>query len=548
MPLSPSVDVHREYPYVPPNEHYRELFRKATERAIPPNAHSAGWLVPDESTKCDPVFVAHSIQSAIRLLRQILPEYTLSNAAWDALARAAPSPTQHSEDADAPASAQRPHSPLPSASETPCAKRAKTVHLDDIDASDHQSPTSALSETDGLAEEPADHHNEEGEVPRTNVTNNNRLAGQRCGLKRKRSLGLIKPHKEAPAAEHSAYASIPPKDEPTVAWIIKQKAGDSTLYETAHNPYATAATMLQHACALGNQSALSYAATFLKSWRSLGAPFPTRAAPSSTPTTTSSALTKRMSLPWMASSSQCNTVDSDFRSAWNAVNFFEDQLAAVHIQYRWAMAFLARAYAEKVAELEREDETAGRGQGRGRHGKGNLRTQAKKALLSLVLPNAASKDYSIFKKRLQRATRWYEAADRLGWGSLCLMPHHQITNTWVEQTLRVGEWHIWLELVKKVNPDAYAASKAFESWLGSESIAGGPIEGKEPLRIEAEPLSSTCEVEEVNDSDDDDGSFAPTQSQAIPALEPPRPLRQLTLPELFKPQRQFSPSQSISAA
>jgi hypothetical protein len=64
------------------------------------------------------------------------------------------------------------------------------------------------------------------------------------------------------------------------------------------------------------------------------------------------------------------------------------------------MAFLTRAYAEKVAELEREDETAGRGQGRSRYRKGNLQTQAKKALLSLVLPNAASKDYSIFKKRL----------------------------------------------------------------------------------------------------------------------------------------------------
>ena len=180
----------------------------------------------------------------------------------------------------------------------------------------------------------------------------------------------------------------------------------------------------------------------------------------------------------------------------------------------------------------------GRRQSRNRNGKGNLRTEARTALLPLVCDTITEKDRRTFKKRLQRATRWYNAADRLGWGSLCLMPHDQITNTWVEQTLRVREWHIWLDLVKRANPDVYTASKALDSWLGSESIAGGSIEGKETLRIEAELPTTIYDIDldEVQDSDEDE-DFTPTLSQGVvQSTEPARLLHQLTLPELFKPQ------------
>ena len=110
--MSPSLlsaDLIRKYAYFPPNEQYRNLFRKVGEEAIQSNrsdAHSAGWLVPDDPT-CNPVFVAHSTQSAVWLLREILPESTLSNASWDALAHAACLPTQTPEDTDEPPSAQR---------------------------------------------------------------------------------------------------------------------------------------------------------------------------------------------------------------------------------------------------------------------------------------------------------------------------------------------------------------------------------------------------------------------------------------------------------
>jgi hypothetical protein len=257
-------------------------------------------------------------------------------------------------------------------------------------------------------------------------------------------------------------------------------------------------------------------------------PRPTALAPSTQLAGTASGL---------AEASPPDAIDDAFRRAWGTVNHYEGQLAAVHIQYRWAMAFLGRAYADKIALLEQEDQLAGRGQSRSRNGRGNLRTEARTALLPLVYGEATGREKTIFKKRLQRATRWYEAADRLGWGSLCLMPYDEITNTWVEQTLRVGEWNIWLMLVKKVNPDAYTASKALDSWLGSESILGGSIDGKETLQIEAELPTTLYGVEEVQDSEDDE-DVARTQSSAIDlSTESARPLRQRTLTELFRPLR-----------
>ena len=524
-------DILLKYSYIAPNKHYRNLFREAAKLKpgpIPSYSCNAGWLVPDNSIDCEAVFIAHSTRSAIWLLREILPESTISDASWNSLFSAAHSLANHP---DEPPSSHPPtpstshsHPPTPSSSHShPPTPSIIEPELDDTNILEEQRPDILEEQRPDILEEQRPDILDE-QRPRTTVTNNNRLSDRRRGLKRRRSIGLIKPHNEAPPVEHAAYASILPKDESIIAWVIKQDVAGSPLYDTTRTPYATAITMVQNAHALGNQAARSHAASFVKSWRSLGTPFPTRVGP--TPS-----MIVRSTFP-LQGLSQCSALDSAFRHAWDTINFLEGQFAAVHIQYRWAMASLARAYAEKIIELKQQDDIAGRGQSRRRDGKGKLRTQAKRNLLQLVSPNATPSQQSIFGKRLQRATRWYEAADKLGWGSLCLMPHDQITNTWVEQTLRVAEWHVWLELVKKINPDAYAASKAFDSWLGSESIAGGSIDDKEPLRIEAELFTTTYDVEEVRDSEaeEDDDDLAP-----IPSIDPAGQFHQLTLPELFQP-------------
>lgn len=111
---------------------------------------------------------------------------------------------------------------------------------------------------------------------------------------------------------------------------------------------------------------------------------------------------------------------------------------------------------------------------------------------------------AIFKKRLERCGRWYTIVKSLGWGALLSMPHDQISNSFIEQTLRVDEISIWLSLVKRENKDAYEAIQQFNTWLGDYSI-GASIQDKEPLYIESEGLQrGEGKIQEVQDSDKDE--------------------------------------------
>ncbi|KAF2826578.1 hypothetical protein CC86DRAFT_291685 [Ophiobolus disseminans] len=73
-----------------------------------------------------------------------------------------------------------------------------------------------------------------------------------------------------------------------------------------------------------------------------------------------------------------------------------------------------------------------------------LRTRAKKEIWDAEAPPCT---WAAYNARLKRSRRWYEAAETLGWGVLVLTPSDTITPHWVEQTLRAGEWNIWLQLV-----------------------------------------------------------------------------------------------------
>jgi hypothetical protein len=78
------------------------------------------------------------------------------------------------------------------------------------------------------------------------------------------------------------------------------------------------------------------------------------------------------------------------------VSYYEYRLAAVYIEYRWVMAFLGRAYANKVASLQRESV------------KGNVRSKAITTLLQAVtLDNCQPTDsvQGTFKLRLNRASQ-----------------------------------------------------------------------------------------------------------------------------------------------
>jgi hypothetical protein len=233
---------------------------------------------------------------------------------------------------------------------------------------------------------------------------------------------------------------------------------------------------------------------------------------------------------------------SALASAWILCDRYEQELNIIHIKYRWAMAFLGKAYTEKMEQIRKQDTAVSRDV-KNRSGKGKVSSEAMNDLLRSVSATPAPEQRQRFKRRLHQALRWFEAARTLGWGMLCFMPHDIITNSWVENNLRIRYWHVWLELVAKVNPDAHKASTALDAWLGSEGIAGGSISEKEMLSLEANAPAPVRQEEEMEASefedseDDEEGDVEPAQSRATarnPA--PARPLRQLTLLELCRPQ------------
>jgi hypothetical protein len=538
-PTRDSAAIH----YTTPSSSYQRLFldSAAAPDSCPAASYSAGWIIgnlPD----CNPVFVAHSLLSAIWLLRQTLPNDTLSDAHWQSLEFGAHLISDNNRES-LPSSAQIPSSPLPSslkrtalATQTPVSKRARIEESPTASSpaslQSDANPSPASTPMSNLTPETIDQP-----AQNITITNNNRRAErerakklEKLALQRRQSLGLILPANGAPRAELNAYDSISRADEHTVSWIFKQPHKEADFYCTTKSPYLVATAMLEKARALGNPSSQHHAAVFLQSWRTYGSPFPTNG--SHTPVSTM-ALTS--SLQDIATANHC-TSDVRFRSAWLAVDRCERQHAAIDIQYRWAMAYLGRAYEEKIAQLQQEDCRLGLGQKKGRAGKGYLKKQAQDALMPLIADTITARNKKKgLQLRLTAASRWYSAATRLGWGILCIMPYESIPKTWVEQAISKGQWQIWMDLVEKVNPDAYAASSALELWLGSESIAGGPINEKQALRIELEgPIHR---IEEVLDSDgdSDDEDLEGTQSQPMSSAASLLTSRQKpTLLELFK--------------
>jgi hypothetical protein len=84
FPLSRDVPIYKLL-----NKTYRNAFWSCfntSQQSSPPELCCAGWIVPN---KCNPILVAHSLLSAVWLIRQTLPANTLSNDTWACLAHAA---------------------------------------------------------------------------------------------------------------------------------------------------------------------------------------------------------------------------------------------------------------------------------------------------------------------------------------------------------------------------------------------------------------------------------------------------------------------------
>lgn len=536
FPFASELSIVDKYGYDPPNEDYAKLFScqatvRSSKRSSHHRPHSAGWLVPTEDidSVCKPVFVAHSLLSAIWLLHESLPEGALSDEAWNCLVCAAQSLAEGT--GEAPPSAQKPSASSADRRKRPtpslCVlspKRARTEPA--------ETPLSSPQQSE---------HGEQFAQRTTSITNNNRRAEQArtrklddARRKNRLSLGLREPGSEASSAERAAYASISRQDEALVAWIIKQPVAEhADFYSTAQAPYAKACELLEKARALGNPSSRHHAAQFLQTWRERGSPFGGGVAVRHDVLGYSQ---RGRDVP-PVQSTYPRTTDGEFCLAWDRCRRYAGVLAAVNIEYRWAEALLGKAYADKILQIQEGDQASSSSRSRSRNGKGQVRTEAIAALLALVNPHPTPKDREAFRKRLTVATRWYRVAEGLGWGTLMLMPHDKIASSWIESTVRAWGLDAWIELVKKIRPDVCAASKALENWLGPEGIAGCPIGEKEMLGIEADAPTASCAIEEILDSEDDDNSVVElSQAHASPVSSiADAPLRQMTLLELFHP-------------
>jgi hypothetical protein len=536
FPTTQDAAIQRDFGYHAPNVDYERLFHfQAARSSQTTPKRSSGWLIPDERSQCHPVFIANSLLSAIGLVRDMLPRHTLGEDGWQRLVHAAQALAVDVE--AVPPSAQN-AGVIPSSDEEPSSlplarKRKLPPTLASPGSSWRRPSAPPVGSRQEESPEPSSPLLQSPKSPPayvTTVTNHNHRAEQKrasrqekAAARKRISIGLRKPTDTASVEEKTSYSTIAPADEAEIAWVIKQPVGqDSDFYTMTSSPYKTACSLLASARAVGSQHTWHNAAIFLRSWRERGTPVPTR-----TSATEGTMSTQIAHLPSSTNSpSITNGCDADFERAWHVSNYCEQRLAAAVIEHRWAMALLGRAYAAKIKQLQ--DENTGTPLP-------PLKTKAINSLLHLVCPHALPQERKVLVRRLTCATRWYSATETLGWGSLCLMPPDNRFNRWVEKEVLAYEWPIWLQLVKRVSPEAHAASQTLDRWLGVQAIQGGPIQSDSRLFIEEKGPSVVYEVEEITDSTDEESDSSVEDTTRIPKGSIRR-FRQLSLLELFKPQ------------
>lgn len=561
FPASSDGDIESRFPYQPPNKDYERLYqqelRPSQRKRAVAAPHCAGWLLPNDSSVCKPVLVAHSLKAAIWLIRETLSDGAVPDSVWQSLVSAAEAQAGNLERCSPtdlpPPSAQTPPPPqgavkrsLPYAAASLPERPPKRQLRGAADTATEALLLSPTTPPQAATQERLD--NELASTPQltapcqptdlgggrdnnkqhvTTVSNHNRRA-ERARAKRREETrakekvarGLAPPPPGVPRKERSAYDAIEVDDEAHVSWLLKQPVkGETDLFSSTQAPYVQAAAMLEKARSIGNASSRASAAAFLRSWRVQGTPFEQASAttPSSAPA--ASAASNHSGITQMQPlSSTARTSAATLVSAWSLCDRYEQELDVMHIRYRWAMAFLGKVYTEKMAQI-REEDCSARLSARNRHGKGKVSSEAINAIIATISANPDRKQRLQFRRRLHYALRWYSAASELGWGMLCLMPHDVVTNTWVQNELQVRHWHIWLQLVIRVNKEACDASTELEAWLGSEGLSGGSICGKATLALEEASLAGQphtyTQVTEVDDSEEEEEEVSSTSSCGV---------------------------------
>jgi hypothetical protein len=465
----------------------------------------AGWLFAEDPS-APPVFVANSLLSALTLVQTTLPADTLTEDSWAQLTFAANTLAQHpGTRSQSPAGESEHDEVAPPSAQPPKRRRQEPPTRDGHASEDEVEPLSpsALVQHTQQTQHAQSAPFASKDLKRSVTNRNGRLERRRqereaeAVTKRKLSTGLQEPVRSACVKEKQAYEAIPPGDFSEVAWIIKQRVpeGQLDLYQALSTPYYTACDLLAKARCVDTAWSGSNVATFIKTWREYGCP-----------------VSAGSSMPVLSQIDGTDTLDGRFQRAYHRSRMCEDRVNIATIACRWAMAFLGRAYQEKIIQIAGGGDTK------------RARTLAINALLPLV---GAGEDRNRFVRRLVQATRWYEMACTIGWGILCLLPF-AVSMRWIREC-PAPAWLLWLELVKRNSPDTCAASQTLEQWFGEDGLQGGGIETREKLMIEE--MDSVVRVEEVPDTDASDSDV----EMLIESSEPTqRPLASCSIRELVQ--------------
>jgi len=109
-----------------------------------------------------------------------------------------------------------------------------------------------------------------------------------------------------------------------------------------------------------------------------------------------------------------------------------------------------------------------------------------------------------FSHTLTSGHRWSCVRQRLGRAALGLMPQKRISHTFIEQTLKIGQLHLWLDLVERCNPHYREIMEPFMAKLmDTIPTHTAPVTRLSRKRLKLERMSLT----EIRDEPDWSGLF-----------------------------------------
>jgi hypothetical protein len=114
-----------------------------------------------------------------------------------------------------------------------------------------------------------------------------------------------------------------------------------------------------------------------------------------------------------------------------------------------------------------------------------LLSQQKVYLFSIIHPEfkgidspsgtgGCKREWGRFRHQLWAASRWHTLQLELGYGVLGLIPSRVVSNSWVERTLKVDEFSLWILVIRAWNPRCLEASQAWASTLRRAFSHQGP--------------------------------------------------------------------------